>query len=53
MYSQSVARFGWVAVDRGAIPDTQIRQLIKKSYDLVVAGLPARVRKELTPQKDA
>ena len=39
------ARFGWVSVTRrGAIPAAELRQLLRKSYDLVVAKLPAKSR---------
>lgn len=39
------ARFGWVKVMRaGALPDAELRALLRKSYDLVAAKLPKRLR---------
>ncbi|KXK53035.1 MAG: MmcQ/YjbR family DNA-binding protein [Chlorobi bacterium] len=36
-------------VMNGEIPTREIRQMIDHSYDLVVSGLPQKVRKELFP----
>ncbi len=42
------ARFGWVSVlRRGVLGAAELRRLIRKSYGLVVEGLPGRVRREL------
>ena len=42
------ARFGWVSIrDRRAIPAAELLALIRKSYDLVFAGLPAKTRRTL------
>lgn len=39
------ARFGWVKVMRpGSLPDAELRTLLRKSYDLVAAKLPKRLR---------
>lgn len=39
----------WNGIDLGGdLPDKFIRELTKNSYDLVVAGLPRRVREELS-----
>jgi predicted DNA-binding protein (MmcQ/YjbR family) len=39
------ARFGWVKVTRvGVLKQGQLEKLIRRSYELVRAGLPARVR---------
>jgi predicted DNA-binding protein (MmcQ/YjbR family) len=37
-----------VAVD-GSVPDETLLELLEDSYDLVVAGLPARERKRVAP----
>jgi predicted DNA-binding protein (MmcQ/YjbR family) len=43
------ARFGWVAIrKKGALTPTEARALLKKSYGLVMAGLPRKVRLALT-----
>lgn len=42
------ARFGWVRVVRdGALPRARLERLIRRSYDLVRSGLPARVQRAL------
>lgn len=42
------ARFGWVKVTRaGVLKQAPLEKLIRRSYDLVRAGLPARVRASL------
>jgi predicted DNA-binding protein (MmcQ/YjbR family) len=39
----------WITVTLdGSIPDAMVRDLIEDSYDLVVAGLPAKARSHLT-----
>jgi predicted DNA-binding protein (MmcQ/YjbR family) len=43
-----VARYHWVMVQRdGALSKAEFRRLIRNSYDLVSAKLPAKVRKQL------
>ncbi len=43
-----VARYHWVAVIRAkALPSGALQQLIGESYELVAAGLPAKIRKKL------
>ena len=43
-----MARHHWVTLERfDALPDAEIRRLVKESYDRVWAKLPARVRREL------
>ena len=43
-----VARYHWVAVTRAnALPFGVLKQLLGESYELVAAGLPAKVRKRL------
>jgi predicted DNA-binding protein (MmcQ/YjbR family) len=45
------ARHRWVKVTRrGLLPGVQCRHFLRKSYDLVFAKLPARVRKQLADQ---
>lgn len=46
-YYQSKRHWNTVDLD-GSIEDDVVRGLIEDSYDLVVAGLPASVREELT-----
>lgn len=42
------ARFGWVKVTRrGALPAAALRALIRRSHELVLAQLPAKVRAAL------
>lgn len=46
------ARFGWVKIqDRSALPDDEVRALLRKSYDLVLAKLPARVRQQIAGEQ--
>lgn len=43
-----LARYNWVLVTQPkALPATMLRQLLRESYHLVAASLPARVRREL------
>ena len=43
------ARFGWVSVrERGALTRVEARAQIRKSYELVFAKLPKRVRDDIT-----
>ena len=43
-----LARSKWIAIERTArIKPAEIKELIKTSYELVVAKLPVKVRKEL------
>ncbi len=42
------ARFGWVKIlKRGALSAADAKKLLRKSYDLVLAGLPRRVREQI------
>lgn len=39
------ARFGWVKVERkGALSGEEARRLLRRSYQLVLAGLPKKAR---------
>lgn len=41
----------WNSIEtQGAISDKQIKEWIVNSYDLVVAGLPKKIQKELTEE---
>ncbi len=43
------ARYHWVALEReDALPRAEVKRLLRKSYDLVFAGLPKRRQKELS-----
>jgi len=43
-----VARYHWVSVQKGdALTDAEFRRLIRDSYQMVSAKLPAKVRKKL------
>ncbi len=43
-----LARANWVALEtEDAIPSAELKQLLRKSYDLVVAGLPRKTRATL------
>lgn len=43
--SAYIGRSGWNTLDTdGAIPDDELREAIDRSYELVVAGLPKRLR---------
>lgn len=43
-----LARYHWVALQSwNAIPDAELRQLLRASYDLVLEGLPKKVRDSL------
>lgn len=43
-----LARAQWVALEaEDALPPREIKRLLRKSYDLVLAKLPRKVRKEL------
>ncbi len=50
-----MARNHWVTLDSvtGVVSDRELRTLIVRSYDLVRAGLPKRVRESLKPVPDA
>jgi predicted DNA-binding protein (MmcQ/YjbR family) len=40
------ARYHWVALEsEGALPHAEIKRLLRKSYDLVLAGLPKKRQK--------
>ena len=42
------ARFGWVSIKtKGALPPAAAKRYIRKSYDLVLAGLSKRLRAEV------
>ncbi len=43
-----VAKHGWVSVQRkGALPAAEARRFLRKSYELVLAGLPKRAQSEI------
>jgi predicted DNA-binding protein (MmcQ/YjbR family) len=43
------ARYHWVALEsEDALPRTEIKRLIRQSYDLVFAGLPKKTQKSLS-----
>jgi len=43
-----VARYYWVALEReDALPRPELKRLVRKSYELVFAGLPKKRQKEL------
>jgi predicted DNA-binding protein (MmcQ/YjbR family) len=43
-----LARAQWVALEsRGALPHEEVKRLLRKSYDLVVAKLPKKTRSAL------
>jgi predicted DNA-binding protein (MmcQ/YjbR family) len=47
-----LARAEWVALEtKAAIPDAELASLLRTSYDLVVAKLPAKLRNNLTAAK--
>ncbi|MCL4709348.1 MmcQ/YjbR family DNA-binding protein [bacterium] len=47
-----LARYNWVLVTKPkALPVAMLRQLLRESYELVAAGLPAKTRKELGLQE--
>ena len=49
-----LARAKWVALESPtALPDFEIKQLVRRSYDLVVEKLPARSRAKLTSGQPA
>ena len=39
-----LARAKWVAVEAGALTEGELKVLLRKSYELVVAALPKKVR---------
>lgn len=44
-----LARAQWVALEsEDALPAAEVRKLLRKSYDLVFAKLPAKARKEMS-----
>ncbi len=46
------ARYHWVALERfDALPSTELQRLLRDSYDLVRAKLPAKTLRELTQIK--
>jgi predicted DNA-binding protein (MmcQ/YjbR family) len=49
-----LARAKWVALEtREAIPDGELRELLRESYDLVVAKLPKTIQAGLTTRQKA
>ena len=47
-----VARYHWVALERfDALPDKELKSLIKNSYEMVLAKLPKRARTQLVKTK--
>jgi len=40
----------WVEIPWGRVPDSEIRERIDTSYDLIRAGLPKRIRDALPPR---
>ncbi len=47
-----LARYNWVLVTRPrALPPAMLKQLMRESYHLVAAGLPAKKRKEMGLQE--
>lgn len=46
-----VARYHWVALERfSALRDSELKSLIKNSYELVLAKLPKKARIRLNPK---
>lgn len=45
-YHMNKRHWNTVVLD-GSLPSSLVRELVQHSYDLVVAGLPARTRREL------
>ena len=43
-----LARYKWVLAAFDALSDTEWEQLVRQSYELVKAKLPAKIRKELS-----
>ena len=49
-----LARAKWVALEsREAIPPTELRELLREAYDLVVAKLPKKTQASLTTKPKA
>lgn len=49
-----LARAKWVALeDREAIPATELRELLREAYDLVVARLPKKTQSDLATKSPA
>jgi len=49
-----LARYNWVLVTKPrALPSAMLKQLLRESYHLVAAGLPAKKKKELGLQEAA
>jgi predicted DNA-binding protein (MmcQ/YjbR family) len=42
------ARYHWVSVEFDAMRDRELKDLIKQSYEMVLAKLPKKARKQLT-----
>jgi predicted DNA-binding protein (MmcQ/YjbR family) len=43
-----VARYHWVALERmDALPERELKSLLRKGYDLVLEKLPKKIRKQL------
>ncbi len=49
-----VARYHWVALERfDALPERELRELLKKAYELVRDKLPARMKRDLSTKTPA
>jgi predicted DNA-binding protein (MmcQ/YjbR family) len=47
------ARYHWVTVERtDALPRRELEDLIKKSYEMVLSKIPAKVKKQIGSRKD-
>ncbi|MEP6743417.1 MAG: MmcQ/YjbR family DNA-binding protein, partial [bacterium] len=49
-----VARYHWVALERfDALPDRELKELLKTAYELVRDKLPAKMKRDLDTKKPA
>ena|ERR1700686_4669977 len=49
-----LARAKWIALEsRDALPDVEIAQLLRESYELVLAGLPRKMRESIAKRPAA
>ena len=47
-----VARYHWVALENmDALPERELKSLLRKAYDLVLEKLPKKIRKQLAVDK--
>jgi predicted DNA-binding protein (MmcQ/YjbR family) len=52
--SPYVGRYNWIAVESfDTLPDEELRELIRQSYDMVSAKAPRRIRKKPRPRRRA